>query len=555
MKILKKLFQRDSIRNQFRIWVVLLTFIISFFIFVPSLFMEYHQTIKHQDEEMTYFLNAQTYFFESWLSERSKDINTIAKLDTVKEHNYEESRGFFQDFMNGTDFTDLIVINKEGIVQFDTSTENSKDSVGMDVIDREYFRVAKVGKQQYITDVQISKVTNKPIMSIASPILDEEQNFNGVVLGTINLDVIDQLLHESRVGQLGHAYLVNQDGILLTNFNFNQQIDKNNEIVDIFSENYIIDENILALARKQSGQSLDMYKDVRDEWVLGESQAVNGGKWYIISEVGVLEAYAPFIKRFALLAFCILLGSIATIRLTLYLARKIEEPIQYLLEGVRFVEQGKYDHQIDEKHTTPFVKEFRELCAAFNRMSDKVKGNTILLEGLSTTCQLTNIYNRRYLMEQGERVFRECVASGSHVSCVAIDIDFFKKVNDTYGHTIGDEVLKHVAKVISYSVRENDIVTRYGGEEFVILSPNTSLEMSAILAEKIRYEIEKTPCVIETTKIYLTASIGISEYFAYEDVSTIASLIDRADKALYVAKGSGRNQVQLYEGVEVASSS
>lgn len=184
-------------------------------------------------------------------------------------------------------------------------------------------------------------------------------------------------------------------------------------------------------------------------------------------------------------------------------------------------------------------------------MSGKVKENTVLLDGLSTTCQLTNIHNRRYLMEHGERIFNECVEAGNHCSCIAIDIDYFKKVNDTYGHIIGDEVLKHVAKIISDSIRNKDIVTRYGGEEFVILSPNTSMEISAKMAERIRREIAVTPFVKGTTKIYTTVSIGISEYFAYEDISTFACLIDRADKALYVAKESGRNQLKLYDGEAV----
>lgn len=496
---------------------------------------------------MTNYLNAQAYYFESWLEERTKDIHTIANWDIVKDYNFEKALASFLEFESKSDFSDIVFVNREGLVQFDTVSGYREAGTEMDVSDREYFRVAKIGKQQYITDVQISTVTNKPIISIASPIFDEKQNFNGVVFGSVNLETIDRLLYESRVGQIGYTYLINQEGILLSELNFDVQIEQRRKSEHLFSEKYNIDEHIIKLAMKQNGSALKNYKGVNGESVLGESQAINGGKWYIISEVGVLDAYSPFVQKLIILGIFVLVGSFATVRLMLHLSRKIEEPIQHLIEGVHYIEQGNYDYKINEKHINPYAKEFRELCSAFNQMSGKVKENTILLEGLSTTCQLTNIHNRRYLMEHGERIFNECVRSGNHCSCIALDIDFFKKVNDMYGHIIGDEVLKHVAKIISDSIRNKDIVTRYGGEEFIILSPTTSIEISAKMAERIRQEIELTPFVKGTTKIYITASIGISEYYESAEISTFSCLIDRADKALYVAKDSGRNQIQLFK--------
>ncbi|MGE7840835.1 sensor domain-containing diguanylate cyclase [Lysinibacillus sp. NPDC093712] len=548
MNIIKKVLWQNKIRNLLRRGHIVIIFIISLCIFIPTIFIEYQQTINHQKEEMTNYLDAQTYFFESWLKERSEDIHTISNLAFVKGYQYEQAQAFFQEYKKQTVFTDLVFVNKEGIVQFDTVTEYQHNGIGIDVKNREYFQVAQKTKQQYITDVLISKVTKEPIIAFASPILDEQQQFNGVVFGTVNFNTVDLLLNESRVGFKGHAYIVNQDGTLLT-----ELVSKKKEVAlasqNILSQNYNIDERILMIAQSNKMQSpINSYKDANGEWVLAKSKPINQGKWYFISEVNLLEAYTSLLKRFGLLAICILVGTFLTIKVMLMITKKIEEPIQQLLKGVGKVEQGHYDYKINEKQLAPYAKEFQELCSSFNEMSAKVKEDTILLKELSVTCQLTKLYNRRYLIEQGELVFQDCKNNEYHCSCIAIDIDFFKKVNDTYGHLTGDEVLKHVAKIIKESVRIKDITTRYGGEEFVILSPVTTLESAVKIAERIRKNVEEYPFTIGEQCIPMTVSVGIAEFSNSKDISTFYDLIDKADQALYVAKESGRNMLRVYDG-------
>lgn len=535
MRVLKKFPQPNTIKGQLHRALVWITFITGLCIFIPTLYIEYRQTIQHQNEEMKHYLNAQSYFFESWLAERSSDIHTIANFDFVKDYNFQKSQKFFQDFKEKTNFTDLIFVNKEGIVQVDTVTEYSKNGVSVDVNDRKYFQVAKKTKQPYITDILISKVTKQPIIAFASPILNAQQQFNGVVFGAVNLDIINQLLQESRVGFLGHAYIIDKEGTMLSEFNNKQQRS---------SGNYLVDDHILNAALKNKTSGLKLYKDANNKWVLAKSKPINGGKWFIISEIGLLEAYKPLINRILWITICLVVGSLFMIKMMLHLSKRIEEPIQQLLTGVRKVEQGFYEYQINDQQMTPYAQEFQELCASFNEMSDKVRKDTILLKELSITCQLTKLYNRRYLIEQGELVFQKCVEEQHHCSCIAIDIDFFKKVNDTYGHLIGDEVLKHVANIITNSVRKIDIVTRYGGEEFVILSPNTTLESAVKIAERVRQHVEDHPYTADF-EINVTVSIGIAGYGDSENVSTFYELLDRADQALYIAKESGRNQLRV----------
>jgi len=527
------------IRGQLHRALILITFIIGLCIFIPTLFIEFRQTIQHQNEEMVNYLNAQTYFFESWLTERSGDIHTIANLDFVKGYHYEKAQAFFQDFKDKTDFADLIFVNKEGSVQFDTVTEFSTNGTGVNVQNREYFQIAKKTQQPYITDILISKVTNQPIVAFASPIFNERQEFDGVVFGTVNVQIINQLLHESRVGFLGHAYIMNQDGMMLTELN----VGKN----DNSSEHFKVDEHILHFTVNNTANDLHIYKDMNNKWVFAKSKPINQGKWFIISEIGLFDALKPLIIRFLLIALCIVIGSFFTIRVMLQLSKKIEEPIQQLLTGVGKVQQGNYDYQINEHQLAPYAQEFQELCSSFNDMSTKVRQDTILLKELSITCQLTKLYNRRYLIEQGELVFEKCLEDANACSCIAIDIDFFKKVNDTYGHLIGDEVLKHVANIISNSVRRVDLITRYGGEEFVILSPDTTIESAIKIAERVRENVEANPYTNDHLKINVTVSIGIAEYGQTSDVSTFYELLDKADQALYIAKESGRNQLRVYD--------
>ena len=424
MKIFKDINFENTIKSQLRRWLIVITVIISLFIFIPTLYIEYRQMVKHQDEEMANYLDAQAYFFDSWVTERSMDIHMIASLEIIKDYNYEESMKYFKEFKKNTEFSELIFVNKEGIVQFDTVDEHGKNGVGIDVNDREYFQVAKKTKVPHITDILISKVAKQPMIAFASPILDEKQQFNGVIFGTMELNKVDHLLHESRVGFLGRAYVMNQDGILLTEVNSEKQ-NVNEGKKDIFSQKFMIDEHALELAKDESALSPTSYKNANGDWVLAKSQPINQGKWYIISELKVWEAYMPLIKKFALLAIFLLLGSFFTIKIMLYITRKIEEPVQQLLEGVGNVEQGHYDYKIDEEQIAPYAIEFQELCGAFNQMSAKVKADTILLKELSITCQLTKLYNRRYLLENGEVVFDECLKNDDHCSCIALDIDFF----------------------------------------------------------------------------------------------------------------------------------
>ena len=165
------------------------------------------------------------------------------------------------------------------------------------------------------------------------------------------------------------------------------------------------------------------------------------------------------------------------------------------------------------------------------------------LELLSITDGLTKLYNHRYFQDEMSRAFEESQRYQRPLSLAIIDIDFFKKVNDTYGHAVGDEVLKCVAKIFQESIRATDLAARYGGEEFAVMMPETDLPDALTFAEKIRTLIEETPFQTSAGSLHVTVSIGVASV-PHTRVQAAKGVVVAADKALYRAKRNGRNQVQ-----------
>ncbi len=169
------------------------------------------------------------------------------------------------------------------------------------------------------------------------------------------------------------------------------------------------------------------------------------------------------------------------------------------------------------------------------------------LELLASTDPMTKLYNRRYFSELATTVVQLAKRSGLVYSVIMVDIDKFKRINDAYGHKVGDEVIIALAKVLKCNGRKSDIVSRWGGEEFVILLPQTKLDGAAEIAEKLRKNVERLQVFAgEDNKISFTISLGVATV-NFEDCPDVEAVINNADKALYVAKESGRNRVEIFQ--------
>lgn len=174
-----------------------------------------------------------------------------------------------------------------------------------------------------------------------------------------------------------------------------------------------------------------------------------------------------------------------------------------------------------------------------------------LLQIEANTDPLTQVSNRRPFLKTLETQFDNARQDGTPMSVAMLDVDHFKRINDTYGHDAGDKTLQQLSRMLIREFRTIDLVGRLGGEEFALVFPETDLLGAYVACERLRATIQSSEIVADTNKIRLTVSIGLTEIC--EKASDAASLLKRADELLYDAKNSGRNQVMVDGGVRIPS--
>jgi two-component system cell cycle response regulator len=177
------------------------------------------------------------------------------------------------------------------------------------------------------------------------------------------------------------------------------------------------------------------------------------------------------------------------------------------------------------------------------RYADYLRTNLDHSLELAVTDQLTGLHNRRYMQGQLEALMRRAGAGGEPVATLVIDIDHFKKINDSFGHDVGDEVLREFAVRLASNVRAVDLPVRHGGEEFVVVMPDTSLDDARRIAERIRLHVAGSPFRVMGGDELLTVTISIGVAASFGPQDTAQGLLKRADEAVYEAKSRGRNRV------------
>lgn len=207
---------------------------------------------------------------------------------------------------------------------------------------------------------------------------------------------------------------------------------------------------------------------------------------------------------------------------------------------VQAFERGAVDY-ITKPFKTPELLARVRTHLELKRTRDHLKTALQELEKLATTDSLTGIANRRHLLTLGEQEFYRAKRYKRPLSILMIDVDFFKQINDRYGHAVGDETLKVMVQVILTTLRQVDCFGRYGGEEFVVFLPETDLDQAMDVAERIRQTVAKVLVPVQKQLVPISISIGVAAL--REDDHILNTILIRADKALYEAKQLGRNQV------------
>jgi diguanylate cyclase (GGDEF)-like protein len=167
------------------------------------------------------------------------------------------------------------------------------------------------------------------------------------------------------------------------------------------------------------------------------------------------------------------------------------------------------------------------------------------VQNLAITDPLTKLFNRRQFYQLSVREFEESKRYQRPLSVIMLDIDHFKRVNDTYGHSVGDQFLQQLAEICKNGLRQVDILARYGGEEFVVLMPQTSTEEALAIADRLRLDVSKTPIITQYGEMPVTISLGVVTQD--ENCKNLEELLDRSDQAMYASKRAGRNRVSLWK--------
>jgi len=195
------------------------------------------------------------------------------------------------------------------------------------------------------------------------------------------------------------------------------------------------------------------------------------------------------------------------------------------------------------------VRELKERLASLESANLELLLKNSALSEISARDSLTGLYNRCYVMEKIDSEMNRSLRHGCPVSLIMLDIDHFKQVNDSFGHSAGDRVLRSVGQVLRDSCRVYDVAGRYGGEEFCIVLPETKVSNTSVVAERIRERLAASRFDVGADSVMVTASIGIAGIDSVETEGSLSpsTLIDRADLALYSAKHHGRNRVETWD--------
>ncbi len=362
-------------------------------------------------------------------------------------------------------------------------------------------------------------------MTIVVPI-DDGGILRGSLAAKVTFHAIDAALREVVPGATGHVYVFRGDGAIMVS----------SRLVPAGLMRTRLTPSIArALFAVQGDGSLE-YVDPLGNEVVGTLDPVPQPDWAVVAEIATDEAFVQIaeLRNQTILVLSALLLSIGLVAYVLVLL--IVRPLNRLTAGASRVAGG--DLEVD----LPVVTrgELGYLTEVFNAMVGRLRSGREELEKLSVTDGLTGLYNRNHLMVS---VAMEIARADRHeepFTVVMIDLDHFKKYNDTHGHLAGDEILAKIAVVFAACIREVDYAARYGGEEFRVMLPQAGLSGAREVAERIRTRFAEEAAQ-GAEGVPLTLSIGLAEYPQHGD--TTESLIAAADAALYQAKRRGRNRV------------
>lgn len=382
---------------------------------------------------------------------------------------------------------------------------------------RPWYIGAKEKKGFFLSEVYTDVVTKKSIVTFSMPIYKADK-FIGVMALDIDLKELSKRLNLHKFVRESLS-IVDQNGRVIigtdekelgtTNKYFNKLVGVSGEFVEKNKENIYI------------------------------YQLIDKMNFYILAQVNkqnILKEFKPLRQLAGLVGIVSIAFSVIIIFTTL---RIIEEFLSRVTKTLDSISEGNYENNIkDYENLMGRNKEFYAIKNSLEKMQNRVQKREIELEKLANFDMLTMVYNRRYLFQILNDEYEKAKILDINFTIALLDLDDFKLVNDTFGHWIGDDVLKGIVLVIKECLREKDIVGRYGGEEFLIIFPDSNLGEIIEILREIRQGIENIEWEIPNLKS--TVSIGAVDYRG----QNLEKMIQEADYYLYEAKHEGKNKIE-----------
>lgn len=426
-------------------------------------------------------------------------------------------------FMESNDyFNAIVVVERSGRV---VAASAEKDDF-QDIVAAGPTRQELSGRAPTISE-PFRSASGDIIVLMTYPIVDAQGEYYGYLGGTIHLhenNVLNEIFGESTTNESGtYTYVVDGSGHILYHPDRNR-----------LGENVSANAVVQRVINGQRGY--DEVTNTKGDVFLAGYTPVEENGWGIVVQTPAEEIRAQAVRIilkeivYTLPIFLLLLA------ITILLARKLAAPFTLLANTAEGITSGK---PVDSPpHHAIFSYEANQLYQTVLLAMERLQKRAEHLLNEAQTDALTGLPNRRAL----NVLLSAWMQERKPFSVVAVDIDFFKQVNDTYGHQVGDQVLQFLANVMRANSRKGDFCCRYGGEEFIILLPNTPSDEAYQMIERIRTTLElKT----SPTGKPITISCGVASY--PDHAATAHELLECADQALYAAKRQGRNRTVLYE--------
>ncbi len=486
--------------------------------------------------------------FDLWLKERVYELRVFSGSYEVSENVEKALRSGgaraqvlrrAQDYLKSvqnkfSDYDDLFVLDTTGAVIVASAKHTARVSLPQD-----WQKQAKLD-QPILTGAHWDQGLGKTVMTVAVPLKTANGRVLGVLAATLNFGSMEAVLRQWSQGQTRHLYIVKPDGTRVLSSLLSTQPVLTTKLPEHATRTFFAGE---------SGDLVQMNYDNLD--VLAVMQPVSRLGWGVVAEKNYEDAYRALvsIRTVALASTAWLLLGVGLIAYLLSLT--IIGPLTRLTEGAARVAGG--DLSVEIAADPP--REIERLATMFNTMvsylreaqQDLTAANYALnernqsLEAISSTDALTGLHNRRRMLDALNAEIARHARHARSFSIMMVDVDHFKKYNDTYGHPAGDALLKKVGGILKSSLRTNDFAARYGGEEFLILLPDQDKKGAVEVAERIRQRIAAETGDETHQRKAITASLGVATF--PESGRTADPLLASADAALYKAKNSGRNRV------------